>query len=307
MDIRQLRYFRAVADERSFTRAAERLNMAQPPLSKRIQELEGEIGAPLFERAKRPLKLTLIGSLLHEHACLVMDAMDRLQAEVRQATQRPRMRFTMGLVPSTLYVRFPDVVARFRECVPQIELRLAEMDSGEQVRALIDGRIDIGFDRIMLEDPLLHHEVMREENLVVALPADDPLIREERALSLAELATRPLILYPGRPRPSYADHVLAIYRQQGLFPASVLEVRELQTALVMVASGAGICMVPDSVTRSARPDISFAPLAEEATVPLFIRFRKHDRSPAFQALMRIYEELYREWGWDFPSGLSAAR
>jgi DNA-binding transcriptional LysR family regulator len=119
IDIRQLRYFRAVADERSFTRAAARLNMAQPPLSRRIQELEAEIGALLFERGQRPLRMTAVGHLLYEQASLVTEAMERLQAVVRQATERPRTRFTIAMVPSTLYARFPQIVARFRARFPR--------------------------------------------------------------------------------------------------------------------------------------------------------------------------------------------
>jgi LysR family transcriptional regulator, benzoate and cis,cis-muconate-responsive activator of ben and cat genes len=305
IDIRHLRYFRAVADERSFTRGAERLGMAQPPLSRRIQELEAEIGAPLFERGQRPLRLTPIGQLLHEQSSLVLESMERLQAIVRQATERPRTRFTIGMVPSTIYARFPQIMSRFREAMPAIELRLAELDSAEQVKALIDGRIDVGFDRIIVDDPLLRHEIMREEPLVVALPSGDPLLADGLPVPLAALAQRPLLLFPSRPRPSYADHVLATFRDRRIRPFSVVEVRELQTALVMVAANSGTCIVPETVSRASRPDIVFAPLAEAATVPLLIRFRRHDRSTAFQTLLRVYEDLHREWGWPFPAALTS--
>jgi DNA-binding transcriptional LysR family regulator len=305
IDIRHLRYFQAVADERSFTRGAERLNMAQPPLSKRIQELEAEIGASLFERGQRPLRLTPLGLILHEQAGLVIESMERLQAVIRQATEKPRTRFTIGMVPSTLFVRLPQIVARFRERFPSIELRLAELDSGEQARALIDGRIDVGFDRIVVDDPLLRHEVMREEKLVAALPAGDPWLDQRAPVRLGDLARRPVLLYPKGPHPSYADHVLAVFRRHDVVPTSLLEVRELQTALVMVAAGAGICIVPDTVTRAVRPDIGFVDLAEEASVPLLIRFRKHDRSPALRSLLQVYEELHREWGMPFPAPLSS--
>jgi LysR family transcriptional regulator, benzoate and cis,cis-muconate-responsive activator of ben and cat genes len=300
IDIRHLRYFRAVAQERSFTRGAERLNMAQPPLSRRIQELEAEIGAQLFERGQRPLRLTALGQLLYEQASMVVDAMERLQAVMRQATERPRTRFTIGMVPSTLYARFPQIVARFRERCPDVELRLAEMDSAEQAQALIDGRLDLGFDRVVVDDPLIRHEVMRKEAIWAALPAQDPLLAQGRPVALAELAARPLLLFPKRPRPSFADHVLAIFRDHAVFPASVTELRELQTALVMVAAGAGVCLVPDTVTLAARPGIGFAPLVEPVRVPLLIRFRRHDRSPVFRVLMQVYADLHREWGWPFP-------
>jgi DNA-binding transcriptional LysR family regulator len=208
------------------------------------------------------------------------------------------------MVPSTLYARFPQIVARFRARFPEIELRLAELDSAEQVRALVEGRIDLGFDRIAIDDPLIRHEVMREEPLWAALPEGDPLLESGRKVALNELASRPLLLFPKRPRPGYPDHVLKAFRAAGAVPASVIELRELQTALVMAASGAGICIVPDAVTLATRPGIGFAPLVEDLRVPLLIRFRKHDQSPTLRALMGVYEELHREWGWPFPETLA---
>lgn len=305
IDIRQLRYFQAVADERSFTRGAARLNMAQPPLSRRIQELEAEIGAPLFERDRRPLRLTPVGQILYEQASLVTEAMERLKAAMHGATAKPRTRFVMGLVPSTLYARFPEIMHRFRLRAPDIDLRLAEMDTSEQIAALADGRIDVGFDRIVAADAGLRHEKLRDERLVVAMPADDPLLLDGKPLPLSVLASRPLLLYPRKPRPSYADIVLQAVRAHAVSAVSVIEVRELQTALVMVASGAGYCIVPESVRRLARPDIGFAPILEPLFVPLLIRFRRHDTSPALRLFIAVYTELYAEWGWPLPTTLTA--
>lgn len=295
IDIRQLRYFRAVADERSFTRGAERLNMAQPPLSRRIQELEIEIGATLFERERRPLRLTPTGQVLYEQAGQVMEAMERLQSALRHTAAKPRQRFVIGLVPSTLYARFPQIVSRFRERAPDLDLGLADMDTVEQIRALADGRIDVGFDRIAVDGPTLHHEVLREEPLVAVLPADDPLLLVPGPIALADLARRPLLLFPRRPRPSYADLVLDAFRAHGALPQSVIEIRELQTALVMVASGAGCCIVPESVQRMARTDIAFVPILEKVSAPLLMRFRHADTSFGLRLLRQIYGEIYAEW------------
>ncbi|CAN5290960.1 LysR family transcriptional regulator [soil metagenome] len=297
IDMRQLRYFLAVADERSVTRGAERLHMAQPPLSRRIQELEAEIGAPLFERGRRPLRLTAAGHVLYEQARLVTEAMDRLKARIGEATAAPRTRLVLGLVPSTLYIRIPDLLARMRAESPGIAVGLAEMDTTEQVRALGDGRIDIGFDRIVIDDPQLRHETVREEALVVAVPVDDPLLRDGQPVTLDRLAEEPLLLYPRTPRPNFADLVLDECKRHGVVPKRIVEVRELQTALVMVAAGAGRCIVPESVSRLARPDIGFVRIAEPVSVPLILRTRRHDRSPTLGLLLRVYAELLPQWGW----------
>jgi DNA-binding transcriptional LysR family regulator len=301
MDTRQLRYFLAVASERSFTRGAARLHMAQPPLSRRIQELEAELGAQLFDRESRPLKLTDAGQVLLEEAILVVERMDQLRATMKRFIAARKPRFTIGLVPSTIYARFPEVLRHFREVAPEIDLSLAEMATPEQVAALHDGRIDVGFDRIFVAEPGLRHEVLRYEPMVAALPSMHPRFADSRPLGLAEAAHMPLIVYPRAPRPSYADQVLDLFRQRELAPSQIREVRELQTALIMVASGAGLCIVPESVRRLSRAEVDFLPLLEEATSPMVMRFRKQDSSEGLRILLKVLKTLYSEWGWPVPA------
>lgn len=305
VDLRQLRYFLTVAAERSFTRAANRLNMAQPPLSKRIQELEAEMGAMLFDRESRPLRLTAAGQLLHEQAVQVLSRMDQLHEAMRRFVKADRHRFVIGLVPSTLFIRFPEVVARMRADAPDVDLALAEMGTSEQLPALLDGRINIGIDRMRVDDPALTQFTLREEPLIVALPAGHDLLRAGGPVKLADVAALPLIVYPRKPRPSYADLVLSVLHDHDLAPAIVHEVRELQTGLVMVAAGTGACIVPESVRNLGRPDIAFAAIWEPLTVPLILRYRSADRSPALRRMLQVFADLYAEWGWAVPSGLMA--
>lgn len=289
IDIRQLRYFLAVAAERSFTKGARHLHMAQAPLSKRIQDLEEELGAQLFDRDSRPVALTPAGHLLHEEALRVVHRLDQLQATMRRFIASERPRFVIGLVPSTLYARLPEVIARFRESMPELEVVLAEMDSLEQVAALKEGRIDIGLDRITVDDPLVAHMVLREEPLAVALPAHHPLLAHHGKVRLADIASLPLIVYPGTPRPSYADLVLSFFHERDLALSSVIEVRELQTALVMVAAGSGACIIPDSVRRHARTDIGYAQIEEKLTVPFLLRRRVGAMSANLKSLLSLYD------------------
>ncbi|CAN5371649.1 LysR family transcriptional regulator [soil metagenome] len=305
LDIRQLRYFLAVAAERSFTRAAERLNMSQPPLSRRIQELEAEIGVPLFERESRPLRLTQAGHLLHEQASQVVRQFMQLQETMQRflATERPR--FVIGLVPSTLYMRFPEIILRLREVAPGIELSLAEMDTPEQVLAIKDGRINVGFDRVCVDDPLLAHHTLRHESLIVALPRTHGLLAAGRPVDLAELEAIPQIVYPGNPRPSYADLVLSAFYDHGLAPKTVLEVREMQTALVMVAAGSGACVVPETVRHLGRWDIGFADIVQKIEAPTIMRYRVDDHSPGLRQLFEVFAELYSAWNWKPPVAFEA--
>ena len=304
MEIRHLRYFVTVARERNFTRAAEKLHIAQPPLSRQIQQLEEEVGTVLFDRDSRPLRLTEAGRLFFEHATQVLERFDDLRTMMRRFREAERPRFVIGFVASTIYAALPNLIRRFRAETPGREISLVEMVSLEQIAALKDGRIDVGFGRIRLDDPALRRDVLREERLVVALPLSHPFLEREAPLSFAELAGEPLILYPRVPRPSYADQVISIFRDRGLEPHIAHEARELQTAIGLVAAEVGICIVPTSVQRLRRDDVVYRELAEQnITSPIIMSRRANDRSHELAVMSRVIIEAYREWGWKVPEGL----
>lgn len=170
MDLKQLRYFLVVASERNFTRAAQRLHIAQPPLSRAIQKLEDEVGAPLLDRHARPLKLTPLGLLFQEQALQMLGRMDDMKAMVKAAVAAERRRFTIGFVASTMYARLPEYIREFRKRALDVELTLIECTTLEQINALKDGKIDVGFGRIRFDDPAVRRTVLTLERLVVALP-----------------------------------------------------------------------------------------------------------------------------------------
>jgi DNA-binding transcriptional LysR family regulator len=306
MEIRHLRYFVTVARERNFTRAAEKLHIAQPPLSRQIQQLEEEVGMVLMDRDSRPLHLTEAGRLLYEHAAQVLERFDDLRTMMRRFRDAERPRFVIGFVASTIYAALPHLIRRFRAETPGVDVSLVEMVSLEQIVALKDGRIDVGFGRIRFDDPAVRRDVLREERLVVALPLSHPLLEQEGPLSFAELAAEPLILYPRVPRPSYADQVISIFRDRGLEPHIAHEARELQTAIGLVAAEVGICIVPTSVQRLRRDDVVYRELIEQnITSPIIMSRRANDRSHESAVMARVVVEAYREWGWKIPEGLDS--
>ncbi len=306
MEIRHLRYFVTVARERNFTRAAEKLHIAQPPLSRQIQQLEEEVGMVLMDRDSRPLRLTEAGRLLYEHAAQVLERFDDLRTMMRRFREAERPRFVIGFVASTIYAALPHLIRRFRAETPGVDVSLVEMVSLEQIVALKDGRIDVGFGRIRFDDPAVRRDVLREERLVVALPLSHPLLEQEGPLSFAELAAEPLILYPRVPRPSYADQVISIFRDRGLEPHIAHEARELQTAIGLVAAEVGICIVPTSVQRLRRDDVVYRELIEQnITSPIIMSRRANDRSHESAVMARVVVEAYREWGWKIPEGLDS--
>ncbi|MDR3505678.1 MAG: LysR family transcriptional regulator [Acidocella sp.] len=304
MELRHLRYFVAVAQERNFTRAAERLHIAQPPLSRQIQQLEEELGLQLFERESRPLKTTEAGRLFLEQAVQVLERVDTVRMMMHRLKEAGRPRFVIGFAPSTIYAALPNLIRRFRATAPEVELSLVEMVSYEQIAALKEGRIDVGFGRIRLEDPAVRRDVLRNEPLVVALPVAHHLASAEGPVGLAELAQEPLIIYPREPRPSYADQVISLFRDRGLEPNIVHEARELQTAIGLVAAEIGCAIVPVSVARLKRDDIMYRDLDDPAAAsPIIMSRRAGDTSPMLAVMSHVIVETYTDWGWPAPAGL----
>ena len=293
MELRQLRYFVAVAREKNFTRAAEKLRIAQPPLSRQVQQLENELGTVLIERGSRPVRLTEAGRLLLEQATQVLERVEDLKLISRRLQGAEQPHVTLGFVGSTLYGYLPPVIRAYRAARPNAEVTLLEMTTLEQVSALKEHRIDLGFGRLQFEDPAIDRVLLRNERLCVALPSGHRLVRSSPELRLLDLIDDPLIVYPKSPRPSYADQVLALFRDQGLKPASVQEVRELQTALGLVAAESGFTLVPAAVERLRRDNVSYRKIVDEcAFSPIILSTRKGDRSPEITLIQKLIREIY---------------
>ena len=292
MELRVLRYFTIVAAEGSFSRAAERLNMAQPPLSRQVQQLEDELGVRLLHRS-RPLNLTEPGRYLLEQARQILNRVDEAKAMTQRIAKGMVLQFNIGFVASTLYDALPELIRRFRIAIPGAEVHLVEMITLEQIAALKDGRIDVGFGRLRFEDEAIARKVIREERLSVAVPVLHRLAKP-RKLRLQQTVGEPLILYPNSPRPSFADQVLSFYADAGIEPTIGMEVRELQTALGLVAAGSGVCIVPASVRRLGRDDVRYVDLDEpNMLTPIIMSYRKNDKSVLLQQLVSLASEFDR--------------
>ncbi|MRW89799.1 LysR family transcriptional regulator [Duganella sp. FT80W] len=295
MELRHLRYFVAVAEERNFTRAAERLHIAQPPLSRQIQQLEELLDVVLIEKGSRPLRLTEAGEFFLVHARTLLDQARDLKAMTQRVGKLER-KLVVGFVASTLYGELPDIVRRFSERFPQVEVTLHEMMTVEQMQALKEGRIDVGFGRLKSEDPSIRRITLREERMVAALPPNHRLA-ERNALWLRDLVHEKLLVYPKSPRPSFADQVLAVLSEANVVPGAVAEVRELQIAMGLVAAGQGIAIVPESVQAMHHRNVVYRPLDDKhAFSPILFSVRHMDRSPELGHLLAAVYSIYDELG-----------
>ncbi|MDH2434091.1 LysR family transcriptional regulator [Pokkaliibacter sp. MBI-7] len=290
MELRHLRYFHAVAETLNFTRAAERLHIAQPPLSRQIQQLEEELGVSLIERDSRPLKLTKAGRYFYQHTTQLLSQLGEISESTRRIGLGQRRWFGIGFAPSTLYGALPELIRALRRDA-ELDVGLTESTTLQQVEALKNGRIDIGFGRIIIDDPSVIQEVLTEDPLVAALPVGHRLIGEQ--VSLRELAREPFVLYPGRPRPSYADHVIEAFRSHGHQIQVAQFANELQTAIGLVTAGMGITLVPSVVQRMHRDDLVYVPIAESGLVsPIIMSRRRDDQSALLQSFVTLVRQHF---------------
>ncbi|MDE2150591.1 MAG: LysR family transcriptional regulator [Gammaproteobacteria bacterium] len=262
MELRHLRYFVAVADERHFGRAAVRLHISQPPLSQQIRDLERELGVPLFERGRGGVRLTSAGRLFDRQARAMLAQAERAVAEARRVGRGQAGRLEIGFTGS---LPFTDVFARglqrFRQRYAGVELHLQEMGSVEQIEALAASRLDLGLLRIDSRHlPVgLAGEALSEEPLMAALPRVHPLARRT-AVSLRHLADEPWLAFAPSVPGGLPTQIEQLTRAAGFAPNIVQRVHEMPTMIGLVAAGVGIALVAASMRRIRLPGVVFRPL-----------------------------------------------
>lgn len=278
MELRQLRYFIAVAEELHFGRAAARMHMSQPPLSVQIGRLEDEIGTPLFERSTRHVVLTPAGIHLQGRARALLENLEQIRDEMREFATGIAGEITAGFVSSANYTVLPGVVQLFRMRREQVALKLMPLTSGEQLERLSAGALDVGIvrDEYPLDDALAA-EVIYEERLVACLPVGHPLAAQ-REVSPDEIATMPIISYPSSLMPGYLERVA-----QAVGPIDVVEeVVHQETALGFVAAGVGASILPESVRQLAPASIAVVPIAGSPTTRLLAVYPTRGRVGAIR-------------------------
>ena len=262
MELRHLRYFVAVAEELHFGRAAARLHIAQPPLSRQIRDLEREIGTALFARVPRGVELTAAGRALLPEARLTLAQAERATRTAQRAARGETGRLRVGFVEAAMYTGIlPDVLSFFRVHLPNVGLSLFEMDSLEQTDAFRDGRIDIGLLHAPPADAerWLHVEAVHGEPLVAALPQMHRLAGRSR-LSLGALASEAFVLFPRPVAPALYDQIIAACRAAGFSPRVVQEAVGWQTMAGLVAAGVGASFAPRSLAKHRQPDVIYRPV-----------------------------------------------
>lgn len=246
-DLRQLRYFLAVAEELHFGRAAERIGIAQPPLTQQIQKLEALLGCRLFERG-RPTALTEAGSALLEETRRLLPQVDRALESARRAARGETGKLHIGAPPSVMLSALPSAIRKYRGLYPAVEFTLRELSTTAIEEALQREQIDLGFLREARPAGPLTSRVIFEEALVAVLPASHALAARA-GLTLGSLRAEPFVWFPRRLGPAFHDHLIGFCAQAGFVPNVVQQATQWQTVVSLVAAGMGVSLAPACVQR----------------------------------------------------------
>ncbi|WP_462388469.1 LysR substrate-binding domain-containing protein [Acidovorax sp. Q11] len=262
MELRHLRYFVALAEELSFTRAAQRLHVSQPPLSLQIALLEQELGAQLFVRTSRRVGLTLAGQAFLAEARAVLERLDAARQRVAAIGQGQAGRIEVGLSGSHFLGPFPAALARYRLSHPGVDVVLHEMQPALQQEALRDKRIDVGIARTAVNDDRLASTLLWPDPVVVALSPGHRLAGR-KALALGDLRSEPFVMLR-RDSSAHAEHMVQCCVQAGFAPRVAQTTVELAAVLSLVAAGLGVALVPSSLGALFAPRVVFKPLGAKA-------------------------------------------
>jgi DNA-binding transcriptional LysR family regulator len=291
IELRQLRYFVAVAEENHFGRAATRLHMTQPPLSQTIQALEASLGTPLFLRTKRSVQLTPAGLALLPEARRILQQTGALPDLARRAASGESGLLSLSFVSTADYSVLPPLLREFREHCPQAQIDLREATTDVQLEDLMQGRIDAGllipplYDKARTE---LDYLTVLSEPLILAAPQGLKALRGKNAIGLKAVADLPLIIFPRRIAPAFHDAILGCFRDAGLTPRIGQEAIQMQTIVGLVSAGMGVALVPQSVSNLKRPGVDYKPLSGKTVqVETGLAWRRDNLSPVLHTFLEL--------------------
>ncbi|WP_375138952.1 LysR family transcriptional regulator [Azohydromonas caseinilytica] len=290
MDLFQLRCFVAVSEELHFGKAATRLHMTQPPLSRQIQLLEESVGARLLERTSRSVRLTSAGAALYPDALKILRLADDAATAARLTARGDTGRVVVGYTAVAGYVLIPTLLKLAREALPGIDIVLEEMVSAEQFRALAAEALDLAFVRPMHSEAELDYHCVVREPMQLALPADHPLARRRR-IALDDLAGQPLVMYSEKEGKYFHDKIKSLFVATGVQPHYVHHIGQTHTIMALVQAGIGLAIVPASAKHVRFENVTFRDLwRQDVVAEIYLAWRRAGRNPAQQRLREFIVE-----------------
>ncbi|THF54885.1 LysR substrate-binding domain-containing protein [Pseudothauera rhizosphaerae] len=294
MELRHLRYFVAVAETLSFTRAAERLHMGQPPLSMQIRDLEEEVGARLFERTRRKVELTEAGRRFLDHARAILARAGHAAEDARRAAAGEVGELRVGFTSSLPYSEMlPDLLSAFRRRHPEVRLQLRELFTAVQFRALAEGELDVGLVRVGADatPPGIALRELGRDPLRLVMRADHRLAQRE-VVSFAELAEEEFITFPPGAGTGLPDMLQSLARAAGFVPRIVQTAREATTQIGLVAAGLGLALLPAPLSCVRIPRVRYLPVSDAgADFPLSVAWPDRAPAPLTARFLAVLDEV----------------
>jgi DNA-binding transcriptional LysR family regulator len=293
MELRHLRYFVAVAEEMHFGRAAQRLHIVQPALSKQISALERELGFHLFTRTKRSVAFTPAGEAFYQDARDILARVDRATELTKLTAGGALGTLDIGFASPVIWSVLQPILRRQREAFPGIRLHLHELHSAPQMRMLREGKLDAGFLTATGPDELLEFTPVAHEAIVIALPAEHRLAGEER-VDLSELADERFILVSRSTAPGFFAHCVELCQRYGFTPEIVEEGNTPAALYGMVAAGLGVSLGPESASIVPWHGVTFKHATKASSVEFSVAYRRDDTSQALASFLRTVDEVVAE-------------
>ncbi|WP_102693921.1 LysR family transcriptional regulator [Rummeliibacillus pycnus] len=274
MELRQLHYFLTVAEELHFGRAAKRLSMTQPPLSQQIQQLENELGVLLFKRTKRHVELTKAGATFLEGVTRTLDQLNQAVDSSQRAQRGEIGKLTVGFVGSATYDILPPLIREYRNKYPNVEVKLKELSTPDQIEELYHQKLDIGFVRPPIQGEVILSEIMHETPCILALPRHHPLAKEKE-VHISMLKNQPFIIVSRNIWPGLYDDIVSLFKNAGINLEIKQEATEYQTIIGLVAAGIGMAIAPAPLKNFTVKDIVYREIAgANLTVKMAIAYNK---------------------------------
>ncbi len=291
LDNRKLTYFIAVAEELCFRSAASKVGVSQAAISEQVKALESNLEVQLFERRGRQVRLTQAGVTLLNHARKIASLEREARQDIQQVVDLGAGHLTVGFVSLANYNVLPASVRRFRVAYPGVRLVLWEATTDIQAVEIAEGRMDIGFVVPPVSDRRLVYDQITREPLVLAVPANSPLGKAERAVSLSEVADMNFVLFPRAFGPGLYDQILEYCRGAGFSPKVLQEAVQMQTIVSLVAGGLGVSLVPASICKLMREGVAYKSIIESSPmVEMGTLHRKDHLAISAKAFLRIVRE-----------------
>jgi DNA-binding transcriptional LysR family regulator len=294
VELRHLRYFRVVAEELHFGRAAERLHMAQPPLSQQILQLERELGVTLLVRSTRKVELTAAGHAYLKQVVAILDAVDEAGAQARRIAEGVEGHLAIGCVGSATYSLLPRLVRALRDELPGVDVSVrGEMLAPAQIAALLTGEIDLALLRPPVAQPGVLLETLRRDRLIAALPEGHPLATRN-GLRINDFRDEEFVAHAGYGRSVMNSILFAVCADAGFVPRVRHEVEETSTLVTLVSAGLGVAIVPEPTAALDIAGVCYRPLAQGALgVDLAAARAEQANSPLIERVLAVLRRVTR--------------